>query len=183
MNAATVGRQASKWAAPSRSGKIQEGAELVTGLASARASGGLVALSQGCFDLVHLGHLRHFKEAKAMAGILVVAVSADEFVSSKGPDRPLFSLAERMEFIAELECVDHVVPSRVPTAVELLRLLEPDIYIRGAEYRDTHFDDPRFVAERAVIAAYGGAVRFSGDPLVRSSTHLQQQWSPQGGRA
>lgn len=165
---------ASARAAATRPDKLREPEDLVRILAPIRAAGRRVALSQGCFDLVHLGHLRHFKEARSLADILVVAVTADEYVS-KGPGRPLFTLAERIEWVAELECVDFVVPSHVPTAAELLGLLQPDIYIRGAEYRDTKSDDPRFVAERAVVTGYGGSVRFSDDPLVRSSTRLQRE--------
>jgi rfaE bifunctional protein nucleotidyltransferase chain/domain len=171
---ALPGLPASARTAATRPDKIREPRDLVRVLALGRAAGRRVALSQGCFDLVHLGHLRHFKEARTLADILVVAVTADAYVN-KGPGRPLFTLAERIECVAELECVDFVVPSHVPTAVELLGLLKPDVYIRGAEYRDTKSDDPRFVAERAVVAGYGGVVRFSDDPLVRSSTRLQRE--------
>lgn len=163
----------SPWSAPTRAGKVCEQADLVERLRPIRARGLRVALSQGCFDLVHLGHLRHFKQARAQADRLVVAVTADEYVN-KGPDRPRFGLDARIEHLAELECVDYVVPSRVRTAVELLEVLQPDVYIRGAEYRDTAYDDPRFVAERAVVARYGGEVHFSDDPLVLSSTRLQE---------
>jgi rfaE bifunctional protein nucleotidyltransferase chain/domain len=164
---------ASAWSAPTRPGKVCEQAELLERLRPIRARGLRVALSQGCFDLVHLGHLRHFKQARAQADLLVVAVTADEYVN-KGPGRPRFGLAARIEHLAELECVDYVVPSRVRTAVELLEALQPDVYIRGAEYRDTAYDDPRFAAERVVVARYGGEVRFSDDPLVLSSTRLQE---------
>jgi rfaE bifunctional protein nucleotidyltransferase chain/domain len=177
---AASSRSAAARAAATRPEKVREPRELVRALAPSRAAGRRVALSQGCFDLVHLGHLRHFKEARSLADILVVAVTADAYVR-KGPGRPLFTLAERIEWVAELECVDFVVPSHVPTAVELLRQLRPDVYIRGAEYRDTKSDDPRFVAERAVITGYGGVVRFSDDPLVRSSTRLQEElWRGDG---
>jgi rfaE bifunctional protein nucleotidyltransferase chain/domain len=132
-----------------------------------------VALSQGCFDLVHLGHVRHFRQARALADVLAVAVTEDRYVT-KGPDRPLFTLTRRMEFLAELECVDFVVPSLTATAIPVLRALRPDVYIRGEEYEVAKAADPRFRAEQDVVAGYGGRIAFTDDPLVESSTRLQR---------
>lgn len=163
-------------AIPTRPDKIADVETVAARLAPLRADGMQVVLSQGCFDLVHLGHVRHFREARSMGDVLVVAVTEDRYVT-KGPNRPLFTLARRMELLAELECVDAVVPNMTPTAIPVLRVLRPDVYIRGAEYESDKLDDPRFVAEREVVAAYGGRVAFSHDLLVRSSTQLQQYLS------
>ncbi|MEH1123210.1 adenylyltransferase/cytidyltransferase family protein [Micromonospora sp. CPCC 206061] len=167
---------ASRWAAPTRQEKICHLDAIRARVAPPRAAGRRVVLSQGCFDLVHLGHVRHFREARAMGDLLVVAVTEDRYVT-KGPDRPLFPLAQRMEFLAELECVDFVIPSPTATAIPVLRALRPDVYVRGAEYETRGAADPRFLAEQEVVARYGGAVAFSHDPLVLSSTRLQKSLS------
>jgi bifunctional ADP-heptose synthase (sugar kinase/adenylyltransferase) len=105
--------------------------------------------------------------------VLVVAVTEDRYVR-KGPGRPRFTLAQRLEMLAELECVDFVVPNPTATAIPVLEVLRPHVYIRGEEYRVTKAADPRFLAEQEVVAAYGGRVAFSDDTLVRSSTALQR---------
>ena len=147
--------------------------ELALRLAPLRAGGMRVVLSQGCFDLVHLGHIRHFREARSKGDVLVVAVTEDEYVR-KGPGRPLLTLWQRMEFLAELECVDFVVPSMTETAIPVLRALRPKVYIRGAEYEKDKAADPRLLAEQQVLDGYGGEMAFSHDPLVLSSTRLQR---------
>jgi rfaE bifunctional protein nucleotidyltransferase chain/domain len=163
----------SQWALPTRPEKVCGLDWLVPELAPARAQGARVVLSQGCFDLVHLGHVRHFREARRLGDVLVVAVTEDRHVA-KGPGRPLFTLTRRLEFLAELECVDFVVPSMSATAIPVLRALRPDVYIRGSEYQVAKAADPRFLAEQEVVKEYGGAVTFSHDPLVSSSTALQR---------
>lgn len=163
----------SRWARPTRSDKVSEVAAVAARLAPLRRRKRTVVLSQGCFDLLHLGHVRHFREARSLGDLLVIAVTEDRYVD-KGPDRPLFPLAMRMEMLAELECVDAVVPSLTATAVPVLQTLRPDVYVQGAEYEQEKYDDPRFIAERAVVDSYGGVVAFSHDPLVCSSTRLQR---------
>jgi rfaE bifunctional protein nucleotidyltransferase chain/domain len=163
----------SPWASPTRPEKVCELTDLIARLEPLRARGQSVVLSQGCFDLVHVGHVRHFREARRMGHLLVVGITEDQYVT-KGPDRPLFPLAQRMEFVAELETVDFVVASMTATAIPLLRQLRPDVYIRGAEYETQRSDDPRFVEEQRIVAGYGGTVAFSHDELVSSSTRLQR---------
>jgi rfaE bifunctional protein nucleotidyltransferase chain/domain len=163
----------SPWAVPTRPAKVCDVADLAARLGLPPTRDRSVVLSQGCFDLVHLGHVRHFRQARALGDLLVVAVTEDRYVN-KGPGRPRFTLAQRLEFLAELECVDFAVPNLTATAIPVLEVLRPDVYIRGAEYEVAKADDPRFRAEQDLVAGYGGRVTFSHDPLVRSSTALQQ---------
>jgi rfaE bifunctional protein nucleotidyltransferase chain/domain len=166
-------RTVSAWSSPTRPEKVCHLDDLVARLEPVRAAGQRVVLSQGCFDLVHLGHVRHFREARGMGDLLVVGVTEDRYVT-KGPDRPLFPLSQRMEFLAELETVDYVVASMTATAVPLLQALRPDVYIRGSEYETQRADDPRFLEEQRVVAGYGGTVAISHDELICSSTRLQR---------
>jgi rfaE bifunctional protein nucleotidyltransferase chain/domain len=163
----------SPWAVPTRAGKVMDASSLAARLATRRAAGLRIVLSQGCFDLVHLGHLRHFRQARSFGDLLVVAVTEDRHVT-KGPGRPLFTQEERVEALAELECVDYVVPNPTATALPVLTSLRPDVYVRGAEYEVDKRDDPRFAVEQDFVATYGGRIAFTGDVLVRSSTELHR---------
>lgn len=127
-------------------------------------------LCHGCFDIVHPGHLRHLVWAREQGDMLIVSVSGDAAVSNKGVGRPLVPERLRAENLAALECVDLVVVSPGPTAVETLTAVRPDRYVKGAEYRDSH--DPRLGAERDVVRSYGGTVLFSAGDVVYSSTQL-----------
>jgi len=123
----------------------------------------------GCFDIVHPGHIQHLKFAAEQGDRLIVSVTADEFVN-KGPDRPMFGHDLRAENIAALEFVEWVCIHHQATAVDLLEMLKPDIYIKGAEYAQKR--DPRFDQEREVIESNGGRVVFSSGDIVYSSTAI-----------
>ena len=123
----------------------------------------------GCFDIVHPGHIHHLQYARSLGDALVVSVSADPHVN-KGFDRPLIPDELRALSLAALECVDWVVVNPNPTAVELLNLLRPDIYVKGREYEQNR--DPRFLAEREAVIRGGGRVVFSSGEVVYSSTAL-----------
>ena len=95
----------------------------------------IIGLCHGVFDLVHIGHIKHFEQAKKTCDVLVVSVTSDEFVN-KGPNRPSFSLNLRMDALASLEKIDFVCSSNHPTAVNNLKIIKPDYYIKGIEYKD-----------------------------------------------
>ena len=135
----------------------------------ARAAGRMVVHCHGCFDIVHPGHILHLQYARSLGDELVVSVSADSQVN-KGIDRPLIPDDLRAGSLAALECVDWVHVNAQPTAVELLRELQPDIYVKGKEY-ERNFD-PRFLAERDAVTEAGGKVVFSSGEVVYSSTAL-----------
>ncbi|HTL29169.1 MAG TPA: PfkB family carbohydrate kinase [Tepidisphaeraceae bacterium] len=135
----------------------------------ARADAKTVVHCHGCFDIVHPGHIHHLQHARSLGDILIVSVSADTHVN-KGVNRPLIPDDLRAASLAALECVDHVYLNPHPTAVELLRSLQPDIYMKGREYEKSH--DPRFLRERDAVTDAGGRVIFSSGDIVYSSTAL-----------
>jgi rfaE bifunctional protein nucleotidyltransferase chain/domain len=122
----------------------------------------------GCFDLLHIGHIRHLQAARTMGDVLVVTITADDYVD-KGEGRPAFSERLRAETLAALECVDFVAIAASPTAVEAIRLLRPDYYVKGQIAADS--PSVRFRQEMAMVRAAGGEVRFTHE-VVFSSTEL-----------
>ncbi len=123
----------------------------------------------GVFDLLHIGHIRYFHSARQHGDVLVVTVTPDRFVS-KGPHRPVFEQRLRTEAVASLDCVDFVAVNDWPTAVEALRRLRPDVYVKGAEFRERK--TPELLQEEAEAAALGIRVEFVEDEVTSSSTYL-----------
>jgi rfaE bifunctional protein nucleotidyltransferase chain/domain len=135
--------------------------------AEATASGRSIAMANGIFDLFHVGHLRYLEGAKAEADLLVVAVNSDLSTRlNKGPGRPVIPEAERAEIIAALRCVDHVVLFDTKDVVSVIRLLKPDVQVKGTDYT------PETIPEAAEVRAYGGRVAVAGDPKNHSTTEL-----------
>jgi len=115
-----------------------------------------IGLCHGVFDLLHLGHIKHFEEAKNNCDILVVSVTEDKFVA-KGPGRPAFNDQQRMEALASLECVDYVVLSNQSSSVEVINKIKPNIYFKGPDYKNTQLDITQkiLLENRAVIKNKG----------------------------
>ena len=136
-------------------------------VAGDQAAGRTVALANGCFDLLHVGHVRYLRGAAVEADRLVVAVNDDPSVAAlKGPGRPVQAAAERAEIVAALEMVDYVVLFGEPTVSELLERIRPDVHCKGTDYTvDT-------VPEREVVRAYGGRTAIVGDPKDHSTRDL-----------
>lgn len=136
-------------------------------LAADRAAGRTVGLANGCFDLLHVGHVRYLRGAAAEADRLLVAVNADRSVAAlKGDGRPVQTAAERAEIVAALEMVDYVVVFEEETAAALIARLRPDVHCKGTDYTvDT-------VPEREVVRAYGGRTAVVGDPKDHSTRGL-----------
>lgn len=136
----------------------------------ARGAGRTVALTNGAFDLLHVGHVRYLQAAKALCDLLVVAVNSDASVKlSKGPDRPVIPEAERVELVAALGCVDLVVMFDERDVVRVLEALRPALHVKGTDYT------PDTVPERHVIAKWGGRVAIAGDPKDHSTTELARR--------
>jgi rfaE bifunctional protein nucleotidyltransferase chain/domain len=153
-------------------GKILSRADLLRRRAAARAAGQKVVHCHGCFDIVHPGHIRHLRYAKALGGaggILLVSITGDAEIK-KGTGRPLIPEELRAESLAALDCVDWVFVEPRPTAADLLAEIHPDVYVKGKEYELN--SDPRFQAERTAVESGGGRVVFSSGDVVFSSTAL-----------
>ena len=141
--------------------------EIMERLREARGAGRTVALANGCFDVLHVGHVRYLAAARAEADVLVVGVNADASVRRlKGPGRPLTPEADRAVMVAALESVDHVVVFPEDDVGALLLALRPDVHCKGTDYTaDT-------VPEREVVRSYGGRVAIVGDPKDHDTRRL-----------
>ena len=136
-----------------------------------RRAGEHVILTNGCFDVLHVGHVRYLRGAKALGGRVVVAINDDASVRSlKGEGRPRMPAAERAEIVAALADVDAVVIFPEPDVRALVRELRPDVHAKGTDYT------PETVPERDVVAEYGGRVAIVGDPKDHSTSDLLRQW-------
>ncbi|MBI4486929.1 MAG: adenylyltransferase/cytidyltransferase family protein [Acidobacteria bacterium] len=146
--------------------------DLVAAVARDPAPGRTVALANGCFDLLHVGHVRYLQGAAAEADRLIVAVNDDRSLSSlKGPGRPILTSADRAELVAAIRGVDYVVVFGDQTVERLLRLLTPEVHCKGTDYTvDT-------VPERAVVQEYGGRTAIVGDPKDHSTRDLLSRLS------
>ena len=141
--------------------------ELEKLLAAERAEGRSVALTNGCFDVLHVGHVRLLRDARAHADVLVVALNSDASARrNKGEGRPFVPCGERMELVAALEGVDYVTRFGEATAHQLLETLRPEVHVKGTDWT------PETVPERAVVLGYGGRVVICGDPKGHSSSEL-----------
>ena len=136
-----------------------------------KAENKTIALCHGVFDLVHPGHVIHLEQAKEMADILVVSITAAKFVR-KGPDRPYFNDEMRMKFLAALECVDYVLLSEGYTVDDIIEAVEPDIYVKGEEYAKAEEDiTGKITEERVLVEKHGGRLAFTSGEVF-SSTKL-----------
>ena len=125
-----------------------------------------VVLAHGCFDGLHLGHIRHLQEAREQGDRLVVSVTDDPFVR-KGMGRPRFTARERVEALSALACVDHAFVSNWPSAVEIIKAVKPEVYVKGCDYQDA--DDAALAAEVAAVEAHGGRLFLTKSDKISSS--------------
>jgi rfaE bifunctional protein nucleotidyltransferase chain/domain len=137
-------------------------------MAELKASGKTVAFANGHFDLLHVGHLRYLRSARAEADALIVAINDDDSVERlKGPGRPVVPAAERAELLAALEPVDFVVVFQGDSPAPLLERLRPDVHCKGTDY-----GTPERVPEYPVVRAYGGRTALVGDPKDHATSDL-----------
>lgn len=136
-----------------------------------KKEGKTIALCHGVFDLVHPGHVIHLQQARELADVLVVSITAAKFVR-KGPDRPYFNDEMRMMFLAALECVDYVLLSEGYTVDDIIENVQPDLYVKGAEYADAEKDiTGKITEEKNLVEKYGGKLAFTSGQVF-SSTKL-----------
>jgi rfaE bifunctional protein nucleotidyltransferase chain/domain len=155
--------------------KLLAEAQLAAVVASERGSGRTIAFANGCFDLLHVGHVRYLQGARAEADRLVVAVNADASVRGlKGPGRPILDERARAELVGALACVDYVVIFADRTVDRLLTMLTPDVHCKGTDYT------VETVPERETVRAYGGRVAIVGDPKDHSTRELLARLSGGG---
>jgi rfaE bifunctional protein nucleotidyltransferase chain/domain len=155
--------------------KIETTERLIEKVAAARLAGKKIVFANGCFDLLHVGHIRYLEGAKALGDILIVGINSDRAVKIlKGNERPLMPASERAEIIAALECVDYVTIFDALTVTELLTILKPDIHAKGTDYSVDS------VPERETVKAYGGTVAIVGDPKDHSTTTFLEKISKGG---
>ena len=132
-----------------------------------RRQGHKIVFGNGCFDLLHVGHVRYLSAAKALGDILVVAVNDDESLVSLGKRATVITPSEeRVEILAALAVVDYVITFREPTVERLLRELKPDIHAKGTDYT------AETVPEREIVRSYGGEVAIVGDPKDHSTRNI-----------
>jgi rfaE bifunctional protein nucleotidyltransferase chain/domain len=142
-------------------------AELLDHVDECRKNGASVVLANGCFDVLHVGHVRYLTAAKELGDVLVVAINSDEQVRiQKGPGRPVMNAAERAELIASLAAVTFVTIFSEPTVSELLLALKPDFHAKGTDYTEES------VPEKEVVRSYGGRVAIVGDPKNHSTSKI-----------
>jgi rfaE bifunctional protein nucleotidyltransferase chain/domain len=150
--------------------KVVDDQALVDLVAADRAAGRTVAFANGCFDLLHVGHVRYLEGAKREGDRLIVAINDDASVRRlKGPDRPILPATARAELVASLRAADYVVVFPDETVERLLRLVRPDVHCKGTDYTlDT-------VPEREVMKALGGRIAIVGDPKNHSTKELLEK--------
>jgi len=132
-----------------------------------------IGLCHGVFDLLHLGHIRHFKKAKKKVDILIVSVTVDKYVN-KGPGRPAFNELERMESLAALEFVNHVILSKSASAVNIINLIKPDFFFKGPDYRNSTTDlKDNIYKERNAVIKNLGKIYYTDDKKFSSTKLLK----------
>ena len=142
---------------------------------AAQADGKVVVHCHGVFDLLHIGHIRHFEQAKELGDLLVVTVTPDRHVN-KGPGRPVFSEELRAEAIASLNCVDYVAINRWATATETIQHLRPNLYVKGPDYREMDEDRTGGIAlEEATIKSVGGQLALTDDITFSASNLINRR--------
>lgn len=152
--------------------RILDRNRLIARVAIARKHGARVVFANGCFDILHAGHVRYLEGARALGDMLIVGVNSDEQVRVlKGEGRPFVSERERAEIIASLRAVDFVTIFPEPTVEALIRAIRPDIHAKGTDYTEDS------VPERDVVRSYGGRVAIVGDPKGHSSTEMFRRMS------
>jgi D-glycero-beta-D-manno-heptose 1-phosphate adenylyltransferase len=147
--------------------RILERQELLARIEEARSAGARIILANGCFDVLHVGHVRYLAGARELGDVLVVGVNSDDQVARlKGAGRPVMRAAERAEIVASLEPVSYVTIFDEPTVEQLLLTLKPDVHAKGTDYTE------ETVPERTVVRSYGGRVAIVGDPKDHSTSAI-----------
>lgn len=159
------------------SSKLKTLPELKEIAAQARGAGQTIVFGNGCFDLLHVGHIRYLQGARELGDTLIIALNGDRSVRNlKGPGRPVMPELERAEILAALECVDYIVVFNDATVDGLLNELRPDVHAKGTDYRE------ETVPERETVLRYGGKIAIVGDPKEHSTREYLKRITRRTGR-
>jgi rfaE bifunctional protein nucleotidyltransferase chain/domain len=151
---------------------IKNTSELADIVARRQSAGEKIVFTNGVFDLLHVGHVRYLRQARALGDALLIAVNSDESTKRlKGPTRPLVTEDERAEILDQLKCVDYVTLFSTDTPVPLIEIVRPAIYVKGGDY------DIEKIPETAVVRSYGGEVAILGFTEGRSTSRLVELMS------
>ena len=144
---------------------------VISETSSARQAGKTIVLANGCFDVLHAGHIRYLQGARELGDVLVVAINADDQVKLlKGSGRPILAERERAELVASLEVVDFVTIFDEPTVEQLLLAIKPDVHAKGTDYTE------ETVPERDVVRSFGGRIAIVGDPKNHSTSEMLKRF-------
>ena len=133
-----------------------------------------IVLCHGVFDLLHIGHIRYFEQAKRYGDILIVSLTSDNFVN-KGSGRPFFKMSDRIAAISALQVVDFVITSDNATAVDIIKKIKPDTYFKGSDYKNHKSDFTYGIKkEIAEVKKYGGKVEYGSTKMYSSSKIINQ---------
>jgi rfaE bifunctional protein nucleotidyltransferase chain/domain len=147
--------------------RIVDRSRLITIVAAARRAGKRIVMANGCFDVLHVGHVRYLEAAKALGDFLVVGINSDAQARRlKGEGRPLLPQDQRAEIVSAIDAVDLVTIFDEPTVEQLLLALKPDVHAKGTDYTEDS------VPERDVVRSFGGRVAIVGDPKDHSSSEM-----------
>jgi len=150
--------------------KIKTAKQLSSIIAAIKKKGKKVVLCHGVFDIIHLGHIRHFNLAKKEGDVLIVSTTRDKYVK-RGPGRPVFNEALRAETLASLEIINYVSTIDSPTAIDFIKTVQPDVYVKGAEYRAKEKDiTGKIYDEEEAVQSVGGRLAFTDDITFSAST-------------
>ena len=148
-------------------GRVLDRDAIVAETRSAKEAGKTIVFANGCFDVLHAGHIRYLQGARELGDVLVVAINADEQVQAlKGSGRPILGERERAELVASIEVVDFVTVFAEPTVEQLLLAIQPDVHAKGTDYTE------ETVPERDVVRSFGGRVAIAGDPKNHSTSEM-----------
>lgn len=165
---------------------LTERDELAERVAHLRRSGRRIVFTNGCFDILHRGHVTYLSRAKAFGDVLVVGVNADDQVrAQKGPGRPINVLEDRMDVLSALSCVDHIVAFEEPTPEELLSLIEPDVFVKGGDYTEQQ------LPEAPLVRRLGGRIellpyldgRSTSGIIERARREPEEEYPPVSGKS
>lgn len=124
-----------------------------------------IVMCHGCFDVLHLGHVKYLQEAKRKGMTLIVTVTADQYVN-KGESRPIFTAGQRAEMLAALKCVDYVAINNAPDACDALKAIRPDFYVKGSDYKGTTCEEFEVAKSISTEVVFTSTEKFSTTELI-----------------